>query len=268
MARTFSASKGSYCQLVGELPAVGPPFWVSLWIYPTATDQEECVLFLGSARSTTSFFALLVDATRRVAATTVGPWHGRAEAKVGIPLTVGRWQPVVAQWPATFRREVWTNSASSFNTKTVSVPFVDTLAVGRLSSALPGACFSGAVAHFALGVGSLSHSQIAALLAGVDARLVVSWPKLKASWPFLSTDRDLLGGRQLTAYADPGWAAGPALIGPGSPHLAMGPEPEPSLPTGLVEAGTLWPVSAPAAQAAVSGPVCGQIVTSHHLRGK
>lgn len=259
MARVFSAAFYQYLELSGDLPALGPPFWISLWIKPAPASGEECIFYLGSTGSVQSYFALAIDAERRLAAVSASPWHGRAEATTPTPVEPGHWHGVVAQWPASSRREVWTSSTSAVNTATVSVPFVDKLTVGRRSSALPGAYLTGALAYLAVGVGVLGAAEVAALCAGVDARLAVARPKLRAYWALDHGDYDLIGGRELRPHNGPTWEASLALVGPIGPTLlsaGLGAGPATS---GFTQAGAAWALACRIGRAFSPGALCGKV---------
>lgn len=214
MARVFDGEREDFCRPVVPVQVTGPPWWLCVWINPAAVNRRQVIFYLGSRATEVSYYGLEILPGGNVAATSTGPWHGRAAAVSPAPLPPGMWQPIVAEWPASFRRAIHTRAGSVVNTTTVSVPFVDELALGRASTARPHGYFSGALAAVAMGVGVLTNRQIAALLSGVDVRLVVPRAMIRSLWPLEHGHEDRCGVHPLVPHGEPVWEPGPVTVGP------------------------------------------------------
>ncbi len=259
MGYQFDPERQSYCRSLQPPTITGPPWWLSLWIKPLGGESRQVVVFLGSRTTTVSYFTLEVLPGGYPAAVSMGPWHARALAVASRPLTPAVWQPVVAEWPASFRRAVYTREASGINTQAVSVPFVNELAFARASTAQPTAYFAGAVAWVALGRGILTPRQIMALLSGVDPRLVVGRGLLGSFWPLADGWGDLHGSHPLAASGDPSPLPGPMILQPGGGGLAFWTEVRGASSRAWPHIGQVQSSHVAAAKVSVLSPSWGKI---------
>ncbi len=260
MARVFDRRGFQYLESPSPAGILGPPFWVALWFRVDEWWGEQALFFLGSRQTLYSYYAVVAKADGSVVAVSVGPTDGRGEARLAGPLEAGRWYPAVACWPGTQRRSIHLPVGQAMHEGRVAVPYVDCLAVGRLSTVLPSGYLSGAVSRMCVGVGTPSAGQIEALLRGVDPRLVFRPGMLRVFLPFSGHDHDLLGRARFLAAGMPGWDEDPLLVAPygASPISPFGSRAQQSL-WACPKAGQVFVPQAVTGQVEVPGAQVGMI---------
>jgi hypothetical protein len=221
MASLLRAEFQQYLEMVGTSGIWGPPFWVGIWVRPTTVGPGQTVFYLGSSRSPFSFYSLEIRSGGEVAVVSASPFSGQAEAVVSRAVEPGRWYAVVACWRAADRRSLHLPQAMAMDTSTVTVPYVDRVAIGRRASVAPSGYLDGAVAWLTMGTGVPSDRQIGAMLRGMDPRLVFPRSQLRALFPLHQGGGDLLGPGRLVCYGEIRWVPQPGLIGPRGSFLQV-----------------------------------------------
>ena len=214
MARVFDRRESQYLESPGTAGIAGPPFWLAMWFRVDQRGADQALFFLGSGNTLYSYYAVVVKGDGAIAAVSVGPTDGRGEARSPGPPEPGLWCPVVACWASTHRRSIHFPFGQATHEGRVAVPYVDRMAIGRLSTSLPTSYLSGALAWVSVGIGIPTPQQIAALLGGVDPRLIFRLGQLRVFLPLAGSDRDLLGRSAFVAGGMPGWDKSPVLIAP------------------------------------------------------
>ena len=250
MARVFDRRGSQYLESPSTAGILGPPFWVALWFRVDEWWGEQALFFVGSRQTLQSYYAVVAKEDGTIAAVSVGPTDGRGEARLADPLEGGRWYPAVACWPSTQRRSIHLPAGQALHEGRVAVPYVDRLAVGRFSTALPSGYLSGAVARVCIGVGSPTAEQIEAILRGVDPRLVFRLGVLRVFLPLCGGDYDVLGRASFVAGGMPGWDKDPLSVTPSAAGLLI--------PSGTEEQHYRW-ASTKAGQVFVPQALAGQV---------
>ncbi len=268
MARLFDDAQFDYCETDDNLSVTGPPFWISAWIYPDAA-VDQTIWFLGDKDALSEYHALKVAQNRRVLAVSSNNPFGAASAETVAIVTLNVWQHVMAVWAAEDHRRVYLNGAGWSNYAARSVTGLDRTSVGRHGDSTPDCYFSGRIAETAVGTGTPTDTQVAAIAAGFDPRLVLPRVSMRAVWRFLQDDHDLFGDYDLTPYNNPSWAEHPPIICPRRPQVtvrgALGPFAEPPY---RAVAGQAWHTGAAAGLAYVTGQHAGQTYTSGQTAGR
>ena len=214
MARVFDRRGFQYLESSSTGGILGPPFWVALWFRVDEWWGEQALFFLGSRQTLHSYYAVVAKGDGSIAAVSVGPGDGPGKARLAGPLEGGRWYPAVSCWPNTQRRSIHLPLGEAVHEGRVAVPYVDRVAVGRFSTALPSGYLTGAVARVCVGVGTPTTGQIEAILRGVDPRLVFRPGMLRIFLALSGSDHDVLGRANFIAGGMPGWDKAPLLVSP------------------------------------------------------
>ncbi len=259
MARSFDSALSQYCQVDSNLAVTGPPFWISAWVFPVA-HADQAVCFLGDKDAAEEHHMLFIVQGGRVQARTISTGSGYAFAETVTTVTLSAWQHVMGVWAAHDDRRVYLGGTPWANDTFRSATGLDRTSVGRAGDSTPEGYFAGRIAELAVGTGTPSDSQVAALAGGFDPRLVFPRSSLRAFWPFLGGDEDLLGEHSLTAYNSPSWAEHPPLIHACRPRaVVLGASSFAVGPAHFTAAGRVWHTGATAGQVYVTGQVAGQI---------
>ncbi|NIP55018.1 MAG: hypothetical protein GWN00_14850, partial [Aliifodinibius sp.] len=133
-------------------------------------------------------------------------------------------------------RDVYINTSSPVNDTTDITPAgADRISIGREGDSTPGDSWSGNIAHAAVWSTDLSDDEIRSLAQGFSP-LFVDPVNLVAYYPLLRTDKDWVGGYDLTAYNTPSWGTThPPVIMPAPVYYSF-----PGVSATLEQEGFRW----------------------------
>lgn len=171
----------------------GDAFWCSAWIKLSSVSGYPMVWSVADASATNQYHNLFIWNDYRV---TCGSTNvTAAEARLGSPLTsLNAWLNIVGEWRSATDRRAWLQLSSATNTTSKTPSGLDRMAVGVRYDSSPSNGMNGEIAEVVLGSGILSHSDRAALSAGLDPRMFPTM-KLMAYWPLESDPNDHSGNR-------------------------------------------------------------------------
>lgn len=212
MARTFDAGAGSQLDLL-DAPLSGPPLTIACWFRTASATLDQCLVWLGDSATFNRYFWIMASgavAGDPVTARNRGA-GGNTVATTTTGYTVDQWHHACGVFASTASKAAFIDGGSKGTSAVdAGAATINTTSMGFRYKTGAGD-MTGAVADVAIWADALTDIEVLQLAQGVSPMLIQPG-KLRAFWPFISNDRDVIYGYVMNPIAGPGWAAQPRKI--------------------------------------------------------